>query len=224
MLSADALMSTGQGILGFNMYAYCLNNPLIMSDPSGFWAQTDNTDSGNPDNGKRLIYRIVSTMRAIAAAISAGASSTTIQWIGKAGPHFGTSYPPEVDGKYPRVPGTMDCSELAYAMVSETDPNFPNTTRKQIKYLNRDAAAGYGVAGDEWTIFDFSGDLSELQPGDLVYFSKEKGRPCHVAMYCGNGYIIDATDTGGGVAFRPIGDYQLYNPTASYFKVARYSG
>ena len=34
-LNADALLSTGQGLLGYNMYAYCLNNPVNMSDPSG---------------------------------------------------------------------------------------------------------------------------------------------------------------------------------------------
>jgi RHS repeat-associated protein len=41
-ISADALMSTGQGVLGYNMYAYCLNNPASMSDPSGYYGtQTD---------------------------------------------------------------------------------------------------------------------------------------------------------------------------------------
>ena len=34
-LNADALASTGQGILGNNMFAYCLNNPGNMVDPTG---------------------------------------------------------------------------------------------------------------------------------------------------------------------------------------------
>ena len=34
-ISADGYISTGQGFLGFNMYAYCLNNPIIMVDYSG---------------------------------------------------------------------------------------------------------------------------------------------------------------------------------------------
>ena len=34
-ISADALVSTGQGILGNNMFAYCLNNPVNYSDPFG---------------------------------------------------------------------------------------------------------------------------------------------------------------------------------------------
>ena len=31
-LNADALMGTGQGIIGYNMYAYCQNNPFILQN------------------------------------------------------------------------------------------------------------------------------------------------------------------------------------------------
>ena len=34
-ISADVYMSTGQGVLGGNMWAYCLNNPLIYEDSQG---------------------------------------------------------------------------------------------------------------------------------------------------------------------------------------------
>jgi len=34
-LNADAFASTGQGLLGNNMFAYCNNNPVMYSDPSG---------------------------------------------------------------------------------------------------------------------------------------------------------------------------------------------
>ena len=34
-ISPDAYLSTGQGILGYNMYAYCLNNPVNYYDPTG---------------------------------------------------------------------------------------------------------------------------------------------------------------------------------------------
>ena len=39
-LNADAFASTGQGILGNNMFAYCGNNPVSCSDPSGYCACT----------------------------------------------------------------------------------------------------------------------------------------------------------------------------------------
>jgi RHS repeat-associated protein len=34
-INADALVSTGQGIIGFNMFVYCLNNPVNMVDYTG---------------------------------------------------------------------------------------------------------------------------------------------------------------------------------------------
>ena len=34
-INADGLVSTGQGVLGQNMFAYCLNNPVNMCDPTG---------------------------------------------------------------------------------------------------------------------------------------------------------------------------------------------
>ena len=36
-LNADAFASTGQGLLGNNMFAYCGNNPVNCSDPSGYY-------------------------------------------------------------------------------------------------------------------------------------------------------------------------------------------
>ena len=35
-ISADVLLSTGQGVLGNNSFAYCLNDPVNSSDPCGY--------------------------------------------------------------------------------------------------------------------------------------------------------------------------------------------
>ena len=34
-VNADGYMSTGQGVLGYNMFAYCLNSPIILEDSTG---------------------------------------------------------------------------------------------------------------------------------------------------------------------------------------------
>ena len=36
-INADAFTSTGQGMLGNNMFAYCNNNPVNKTDPLGLW-------------------------------------------------------------------------------------------------------------------------------------------------------------------------------------------
>jgi RHS repeat-associated protein len=35
-LNADGLISTGQGLIGSNMFAYCLNSPVNRRDDNGF--------------------------------------------------------------------------------------------------------------------------------------------------------------------------------------------
>ena len=46
-ISVDSLVSTGQGLLGYNMYAYCLNNPVNLLDFDGeageWWANIKKT-------------------------------------------------------------------------------------------------------------------------------------------------------------------------------------
>ena len=34
-INADVLASTGQGVIGCNMFAYCVNNPIYLNDPHG---------------------------------------------------------------------------------------------------------------------------------------------------------------------------------------------
>ena len=40
-VNADSYVSTGQGLLGYNMYAYCLNNPMNRVDYYGHWSVWD---------------------------------------------------------------------------------------------------------------------------------------------------------------------------------------
>ena len=46
-INADNYASTGQGIIGYNMFAYCLNNPILCADENG--------NAANPRYGISLI-------------------------------------------------------------------------------------------------------------------------------------------------------------------------
>ena len=59
-INADALTTTGQGLLGNNMFVYCLNNPIIMRDPSGlcgyFWNLGGIVDCEDPTCSTSVKY------------------------------------------------------------------------------------------------------------------------------------------------------------------------
>ena len=47
-INADGIIGANGGILGYNMFAYCSNNPVMLVDPSGMVAFIDFKDSYNP--------------------------------------------------------------------------------------------------------------------------------------------------------------------------------
>ena len=73
-------------------------------------------------------------------------------------------------------PGSFDCSGLTQAAWSAAGVAIPRDTYEQWASLPHIAT-------------------SAIQPGDLLYYDGEG----HVAMYVGNGYIIDAPQTGMNV-------------------------
>ena len=58
-ISADKYTSTGQGMLGYNMFAYCRNNPISRKDALGTddISVTDVNDDDNPLNDVGTYYR-----------------------------------------------------------------------------------------------------------------------------------------------------------------------
>ena len=73
-------------------------------------------------------------------------------------------------------PDSYDCSGLMQAAWSAAGLSIPRDTYEQ------------------WAALPHI-PMSDLKPGDLIYYNGES----HVAMYVGNGYIIDAPHTGAVV-------------------------
>ena len=82
-LNADALVSTGQGILGNNMFAYCLNNPVNSKDRSGCFTEVSTNNKHSLDTkiltggaGAAGIVIPIDIVDQIADAITG-----TLEWI-----------------------------------------------------------------------------------------------------------------------------------------------
>lgn len=86
-------------------------------------------------------------------------------------------------------PGGFDCSGLLQYVFGRRGINIPRTTYQQW-------AAGRSV------------NMKNLKPGDAVFFRGSdpgpNGEPGHVAMYIGNGKVIQAPHTGADVEITPL--------------------
>lgn len=91
-------------------------------------------------------------------------------------------------GKTPYVwggttPSGFDCSGLVMYCYARMGVSLPHYTGDQVKY-------GSTVTGS-------------LQPGDLLFFGSTSN-PYHVAIYAGNGYMIEAPRAGENVHVTPV--------------------
>ena len=90
-----------------------------------------------------------------------------------------------------------DCSSLTYYSYKEAGIN--------LSYHGSNTAASQGKL-----LFDrgCEVDYEDIQPGDLIFYSfTRNGRYqniSHVAVYAGNGYLVDASSSKGCVVFRPV--------------------
>ena len=63
-ISSDVLLSTGQGVLGHNAYAYCLNNPVNMDDHDGNWPKwIEDTANWVKDNIVQPIRKVFCALK-----------------------------------------------------------------------------------------------------------------------------------------------------------------
>lgn len=85
-------------------------------------------------------------------------------------------------------PSGFDCSGLVMYCYAQMGVNLPHYTGEQVKY-------GTTVTGS-------------LQPGDLLFFGSTSN-PNHVAIYAGNGQMIEAPHTGAQVRIIGVRGYSI---------------
>ena len=93
--------------------------------------------------------------------------------------------------------GYYDCSSLTYYSYKEAGIN--------LSYHGSNIAASQGkLLSDKGCEVAYE----DIQPGDLIFYSfTRNGRYqniSHVAVYAGNGYLVDASSSKGCVVFRPV--------------------
>jgi cell wall-associated NlpC family hydrolase len=91
--------------------------------------------------------------------------------------------------------GGIDCSGLTQAAYAKLGYNIGRDTSAQFK-------SGQAVGQDG----NFQQTLNNLQPGDLLFYGQPgaTGPNAHVAMYIGNGQVIQAAHTGTNVSTGPV--------------------
>ena len=96
----------------------------------------------------------------------------------------------------------FDCSGFTKYVFAKYGVTLPRTSREQVR-------AGAAVAAD----------FRALRPGDLMMFAEPGEAISHVAIYAGNGHIIHASSSVGGVGYTDLnagGDWFV-----AYFVAAR---
>lgn len=79
-------------------------------------------------------------------------------------------------------PRGFDCSGLVYYSYRQAGFHVPRTTREQLRAANRIA-------------------MSQLTPGDLLFFRTVRKDVSHVAIYTGDGRFIHAPSSGKRVSY-----------------------
>lgn len=82
------------------------------------------------------------------------------------------------------TPSGFDCSGFTRYVFRQVGVNLPRVSREQYAFSRKITR-------------------SQASPGDLVFY-KTNGRVTHVAIYAGNGYMIDAPHRGAVVSKRKV--------------------
>ena len=82
-------------------------------------------------------------------------------------------------------PSGFDCSGLVYYSFREAGIHVPRTTTQQYHQSKRIK-------------------LSQLQPGDLIFFKISREKLSHVGIYAGEGRFIHAPSGGKRVAYASL--------------------
>ena len=177
-ISPDCYVSTGQGLLGHNMFAYCNNNPVIRKDPSGqFW-----------------ITALVLTAVVLVCAVTLSGCSQPTSDVGAALPY--------VDMPASDDPSSPNC--YAYAIGSSVNEQPGETSGRIPEKWNDVYDVGKSVEADlkakGYTVRKISGPNAKVYDNEFKIALRVGTRPYAYNQYSGQMYydyhFMRQTNTG----------------------------
>ena len=156
-ISADVLLSTGQGVIGHNAYAYCLNDPINSVDSTG------NFSFKNLFSGVNLVSIGITAITAAATILTCGAAAPIMVAVATATAVAGTATV---------VNGMAEIGEGLTAS-SDTSNDGTNFVRDWIMGGNADAYE------KQKRIFSTAAQIGTMICGS--YYTAKGGNVCFVA-------------------------------------------
>lgn len=230
-ISGDPIGVNAGDAQSLDRYSYVLNNPLKYTDPTGLCPKGMSRNTCNRYNAQQTAQRLqreANARRGIPDA--SGSSSSGLQMLSADScVNGGVGCPKEIldfwnimryfngllqAGWLPNVTDNDvswqdQTSAVAFARAQEDKPyawghegpdDFDCAGLMYWSYQQVGVDIGHGT----WNQWDNTTDIdrSQLRPGDLVFYYEDTS---HVAMYIGDGMIVEAPAPGGVVQERPIG-------------------
>ena len=222
-ISSDALMSTGQGLLGLNMYAYCLNNPVSAEDSDGTMSEATKAQLALRDAAYSVLAQIENLEKRIRSIDS---QIKRLQNSGNGSSMIGQGIV-KLNGDKEQLRATIEQLKntliLIQAASQITHENagrrykggwewdcsrFVDTVLKRANHLagriifarpyekgtTYQMNLGFGKSPDWFVGNTPKDDYSGIPIGAIVY--KSSGR-AHVGIYLGNGLILDNSTPDG---------------------------
>ena len=179
-INADIFVSTGQGTLGSNMFAYCNNNPVMGYDPSGTFS------FGTLFSGVSLLSIGITACAVAAAAVTAGAclplllAATATFTAGGITVLNGASEVVESFTDYNVMRDGYYGGDRAYYEAQRDTFSTVATVGTMVTSAGMASGNVCFIAGTLVQTEDGTKPIEELQPGDRVWAWNEE--TCEVAL------------------------------------------
>lgn len=176
-INADTYASTGDGLLGYNMFAYCGNNPVCYSDPTGHFALVDDL----------LVLLGLAVVTAVTAIVTAVALPVIQEGWNNSVESF--SAKPKTDyqekAKEQVIPKQRDQTIYIYRYGGKNPGNLTPKKKDVTTGLSFSTIPKPGAARTT---------IEELNATGLVYAVQDK--PNHVGVWPVGGTMQDWIDAG----------------------------